>query len=128
MRENILVRNVAAEPAAVTIEISVDADFADLFAVKEGRTRHHGTHEIRAGEGFIELESTRPHARRGVRVRAEGAISAPGKLVFREVVPPRGEWRATVQVLPTVEGAEVAPRYPLDEPIEEGAPSIRRQE
>jgi glycogen debranching enzyme len=39
MREDLTVRNFADEPALCTIEIFVGSDFADLFAVKEGRVR-----------------------------------------------------------------------------------------
>ena len=71
------------------------ADFADLFAVKEGRARPHSATETRAVDGLLALESTLSDVRRGVRVQADGALTVPGKLIFREVVPPRGEWRTT---------------------------------
>jgi glycogen debranching enzyme len=128
MREDFIVQNVAGEPAGITLELSVDSDFADLFAVKEGRTRPHGATESRAGEGFLEIDSTQSGLRRGVRIKADGALAMPGKLAFGEVVPAHGEWRTTVEVLPTVDGMEVPPRYPVHEPIEEAAPSVRLQE
>ena len=37
MREELTVRNFAVEPAPCTFEVLVGCDFADLFAVKEGR-------------------------------------------------------------------------------------------
>jgi glycogen debranching enzyme len=37
MREDVTIRNFADEPALCTVEIFVGSDFADLFAVKEGR-------------------------------------------------------------------------------------------
>ena len=37
MREELTLRNFADEASRCTVEIFVDADFADLFAVKEGR-------------------------------------------------------------------------------------------
>ena len=128
MREDIVVRNVAGEPAGITVEITVDSDFADLFAVKEGRTRPHSATETRASEGLLVLESTLSDVRRGVRVKADGALTVPGKLIFREVVPPRGEWHTTLQVLPTIEGAEVPAKYPVDEPVEVAGPSLSLQE
>jgi glycogen debranching enzyme len=128
MREDILVSNVAAEPAAVTIVLDVGTDLADLFTVKEGRPRPHGSIEVRAGADFVDMDSTGPQGRRGVRVRAEGALAAPGKLMFRAVVASRGEWCATVQVLPTLDGEEVPARFPLGEPIEDAGPSRRLQE
>jgi glycogen debranching enzyme len=49
MREDLTIRNFASEPALCTVEIFVGADFADLFAVKEGRaTREHGNGEVTA--------------------------------------------------------------------------------
>jgi glycogen debranching enzyme len=38
MREDLTIRNFADEPAPCTVEVLVGSDFADLFAVKEGRT------------------------------------------------------------------------------------------
>jgi glycogen debranching enzyme len=128
MREDIIVRNVAGEPAAVTVEIMLDSDFADLFAVKEGRARPQGAREVRSAPGVVDIETTGLVARRGVRVRSEGAATATGRLIFHAVVPARDEWRATVEVLPTIDGVEVAPRFPLDQPIESSAPSVRMQE
>ncbi|HEY4792863.1 MAG TPA: glycogen debranching N-terminal domain-containing protein, partial [Mycobacterium sp.] len=37
MREDVVLRNLGAEPIGVTLALIVDTDFADLFAVKEGR-------------------------------------------------------------------------------------------
>ena len=39
MREDVVLRNLSAEPIGVTMALTVDTDFADLFAVKEGRVR-----------------------------------------------------------------------------------------
>ena len=37
MREDIVIRNFGDEPTFCSVELFVDSDFADLFAVKEGR-------------------------------------------------------------------------------------------
>lgn len=37
LREDVVIRNVGPEAASVTVTLSVDVDFADLFAVKEQR-------------------------------------------------------------------------------------------
>ena len=37
MREDLTIRNFADEPALCTVEVLLGSDFADLFAVKEGR-------------------------------------------------------------------------------------------
>jgi glycogen debranching enzyme len=51
MREDLTVHNFADEPALCTIEVFVGSDFADLFAVKEGRA---GT-EKDSGEITVEV-------------------------------------------------------------------------
>ena len=43
MREELVLRNFSDEATACTIEVLVDADFADLFAVKEGRVSSGAT-------------------------------------------------------------------------------------
>jgi glycogen debranching enzyme len=128
IREDIIVRNTAAEPAGVTVEVLADADFADLFAVKEGRIRPHADRAIHHVEGGLQIESTRAGSQRAVRISAEGAIVEDGRLLFREVVPGRGEWRTTLMVQPIVDHREAAPKYPLGMPIESTAPSRRLQE
>jgi glycogen debranching enzyme len=49
MREDLVLRNLAAEPAACTVSVAVGADFADLFEVKESRVQHRGDHRLDAG-------------------------------------------------------------------------------
>jgi glycogen debranching enzyme len=128
LREDVIVRNTAAEPAELTLELTVDADFADLFAVKEGRTRPHADRRVQPFEGMIQIESTQSGSRRGVRVSAEGASAGDGTLRFREVVPARGEWRTTIQVQPTIDQQEVVSKYPADTPIEDAGPTVRLQQ
>jgi hypothetical protein len=46
MREDIALRNLGREAAACTLTIRVEADFADLFEVKQGRIRSRGLHSV----------------------------------------------------------------------------------
>jgi glycogen debranching enzyme len=128
MREDIIVRNYGSEPAAVNIDLAVDADFADLFAVKEGRTRPASDLRVRARHGVLEIESTTLESRRGIRVRANDADARPGRVTFRTVVPPKGEWRTTVEAVPTIDGIEASSKFPMDQPLESAAPTVRLQE
>ena len=90
MREDIIVRNFGPEPAAVTIDIEVDADFADLFAVKEGRTRPMSDRSVRVAGPVLEVESATVYARRGLRVRADGAVAYPRAHVVSPCHPGSG--------------------------------------
>jgi hypothetical protein len=42
MEESITLRNMSSEPLPVNLRIGVQGDFADVFEVKEGRTREPG--------------------------------------------------------------------------------------
>jgi glycogen debranching enzyme len=125
MREDIIVRNVGREPATVRVDVHVDADFADLFAVKEGRTLPPTDREVRVGDGVLELERVMEASRRGVRVRAIGAVATEGRLTFRQVIGARQEWSTSVEALATIDGVETTPRYPVGKPLEDAAPSVR---
>lgn len=125
LREDITVANHGLEPAAVRIVLTVDADFADLFDVKDGR--YGATHEVvrHAAGRELTLTVTRGERRRGVRVTAQDGIATTSGFTFTLVVPPQGEWGTTVEVLPSVEGEEMDAVFPLDTPLHETAPARR---
>jgi glycogen debranching enzyme len=125
MREDITLRNHGAEPAGVELHLKADADFADLFEVKDrrvGRRRVVGR-QVVGSDIVCWLEHTPDQ--RGVRISAPGAqVSADG-ITFRAVVPPRGAWSTTIEVLPSVSGEEIAAVFPTDRPVESAAPARR---
>jgi glycogen debranching enzyme len=128
MREDIIVRNLGREAAAVTVDVYLDADFADLFAVKEGRPPPEQDRTVRVGNGGLALERVTETSSRGVLVRAVGAVAGPGRLTFRQVIGARQQWSTSIEALPTTDGEEATPRYPVGEPIEDAEPSVRLHE
>src|SRR5207342_3136806 len=48
--EQIELRNTSAETVSATIELEVAADFADVFAIKEGRPSSEGEHSLEVKE------------------------------------------------------------------------------
>jgi glycogen debranching enzyme len=129
MREDLVLRNLAAEPAACTVSLAVGADFADLFEVKESRVRSRGEHRLDAGADGLRFERTWRGDARGARVHAAGwTANADGTLTVDVVVPARGEWRSCLQVQPSLEGVELPSRYRCDEPVERTVPSQRLRE
>jgi glycogen debranching enzyme len=46
MREDVTIRNPGVESTAVTVTVVVEADFADLFEVKEGRVLARGERRV----------------------------------------------------------------------------------
>ena len=87
LREIISLHNLAHESTVVSLELHVDADFADLFSVKEGRAPLGGAEMTVVDEELMLQERTeRVH---GLSVTASGdPIVLPGSLTWRVVVPP----------------------------------------
>ncbi|HEV7210866.1 MAG TPA: glycogen debranching N-terminal domain-containing protein, partial [Blastococcus sp.] len=125
MREDLRVRNLGVEPVAVRVTLEIDSDFADLFAVKEGRVRDRA--EVTAAtDGDAVVLTLRGGARDlGVRIAAAGARARPGLLVVDLRLPPHGEWTTAIMVTPVVDGAEVEPAFPAGRPVEESLPAQR---
>ena len=144
MREELTLRNFSDEATACTVEVLVDADFADLFAVKEGRVsaganagavttevvdRPTGTGRDGAPDAALTYTYRRGAVSRGVELRANGADKvAPGLLTFEVVVPARGEWHTCIEVGPVIDGAVFAPKYLCGQPVERATPTERLAE
>ena len=94
LHETITVENLDHEPTVVSLELHVDADFADLFAVKEAgaAARRRGT--VLEGELAVQEWGERV---RGLRVRASGDPDAgPGTAELAVVVPAGQQWHTEV--------------------------------
>lgn len=123
MREDLVVANYGLEPASVELVLDVDADFADLFEVKDGRTTvgRDVVAASQAGELSFELIG----GARGVRVLAPGAECSSRSLTYRVAVPPGDTWTTTISVIPSVDGSEIADAFPPDRPLAHATPAQR---
>lgn len=115
MREVIVLCNVGREPTTVRLDLHVGTDFADLFAVKEGRA---GAESFIAQAG-VDLVFTRPDGSRGLLVHATGEPSThPGMLTWDMVIPPRQERSVEVIAQPLVENRRVDTRFREAVPVD----------
>ena len=126
MREDIVVHNFGLEPAFCSLELSVGADFADLFEVKEGRVEKVGELTVHVGERRITWTYLHGEFSRGAHLD----FSEPAKLsqthaVYEVIVPAGGEWTTCVQLTPVIDGEEVTPRYLCGRPVERSTPAAR---
>ena len=125
MREDLTLHNVGGEAASVRLTIDVEADFADLFEVKDGRVSKHAAPNAAVGAGV--LTSTRDYrsgeASRGVLVTCRDATVTPAGLELHVVVPARSQWTTTVQVQAVIDGVALAPYFPSDRPLAEAPPA-----
>lgn len=101
LRETISVENLDHEPTVVSLELYLDADFADLFAVKEGRAGAVSGADMAVVAGELVLQEREDRAR-GLTVMASGEpIVQPGSLTWRVVVPARARWQTEIVAQPT---------------------------
>ncbi|HEX9467435.1 MAG TPA: glycogen debranching N-terminal domain-containing protein [Acidimicrobiia bacterium] len=126
MREDITVRNYGLEPAFCALELSVGADFADLFEVKEGRVEKVGDLAVHVGDSRLTWRYRRGSFARGAHLD----FSQPPKLstthaVYEVLVPSRGEWSVCLQLTPVIDGHEVTPRYVCGRPVGRSTPVAR---
>ncbi len=153
MREDVTIRNFGDEPTFFRLEVFVAADFADLFAVKEGRVGAQvGTGETavtvhnpsgpsasglpgasrpdrppaRAGADRLVYAYRRGGVSRGVELRFTGPVTLVEDLAtFEAIVPARGTWSTCVEVAPLIDSTAIDPRYRCGQPVERAAPTER---
>jgi glycogen debranching enzyme len=126
MREDLRVRNLGLQTVAARLRLNVDSDFADLFAVKEGRIEEQRGEVSFSLDGDTILFGFRSGITHlGVRITATGAQAHRGELAFDLLLPPHSDWETSVMVIPIIDGAEVQPMFPVGRPVEESHPAQR---
>jgi glycogen debranching enzyme len=99
MQEDVVLRNLAGEAAGVLVAVTVAADFADLFEVKEGRIRlQPGVHLDVGVDTLIYTHAVAEQTQTMTLIATGDPHISPGQLSFRVVVPPHGEWSASLTV------------------------------
>ena len=126
LREDITVHNFSEEPAGLRICLRVESDLADIFDVKANRIRQWGDHSAEASEDGLTISSRLRERMRGVRVTASDALVGLGEFLFQVVVPPRDVWRNTITARPVIDGREVTPHFPPDQPVADAGPARRQ--
>jgi glycogen debranching enzyme len=126
LREDVTLRNTGPEASFAELTVEVGCDFADLFEVRARRFGNRGRRTQRQDEGGLAFEVEWRGRSRGCRVDggAEAAVH-PGELVYRVTVPARGEWRATLWVTASVDGAAIEPEFRAGEQPRHAGPSRR---
>jgi glycogen debranching enzyme len=126
MREDLVLRNVGGEAAGVMITVAVEADFADLFEVKERRVVPASGVSVEVGANSLTYTWTTLGDTRSMRLTATGdPVLMPGAMTFHAVVPARGEWSTCLSVQVTVNGRAVPLGYPCGEQINRSVPARR---
>ncbi|MCX2748047.1 amylo-alpha-1,6-glucosidase [Arthrobacter sp. MI7-26] len=108
IQEQVTVRNYGLESAECVISLTVEADFADLFEVKEARIQRRWDETRHVDGDVLSIRALWQDVRKGVTVQASGADITPEALTYRVTVPPHGQWSTVLTVVPGTEGADAA--------------------
>ncbi|HET7762855.1 MAG TPA: glycogen debranching N-terminal domain-containing protein [Phycicoccus sp.] len=130
MREDVTVSNLGSQPLRCTLTLEVEADFADIFEVKENRPPTDAVEmSLEVGREALDLARTWGGHTRGVQVTGSPRprYDLHG-LVYELDLAPRETWTACLQVLPRLDGWTVPPRHPCGVEVAEGIPIGRLSE
>jgi glycogen debranching enzyme len=99
MREEVTIENYGMAPAALTVELDVDVDFAGLFEVKEDRVAAHGV--VRRDADPDAQRFT--HRREGISRRVVVTVSQPavptmGGVRWDLTVGPHSSWTVCIAI------------------------------
>ena len=115
LHEKLTVINSGREEIVVELSMTFDADFADLFEVKDRQLTKRGTISRRVRSHEIELSYQREDFERRTIVHAQGARLSQGAAVFLLRLAPAESWSRALQV----SFESVSPRV---EPVAAGGP------
>ena len=124
--EEVTIRNYSTEETECEITLNVEADFADLFEVKEARVQRQWEESRMPDGDSLAIRAAWRDVRKGVVVRASGADVTAEALRYRVAVPPRGRWSTRLSVVPASDGA--APSSFVRQSGGETSPSDRRRQ
>jgi glycogen debranching enzyme len=125
LRELITVRSFAREPLACRVEMVLEADFADIFEVKEGRSRGIPQLPVEVRPGRMHIEAAAVGNRVGLAVSASDAVVAGSRVRFDVELPPHGSWSQEVLLTPTEHGEEMRIRPDDEGPDYQSEPARR---
>jgi glycogen debranching enzyme len=115
MRERLTITNHGLDSLPVLLELFCDADFADLFEVKESRVQPRGRQDHRLDGGALVFTHDFRGVEREVRVTFTGEPDLePGVAAWRDTLTPGATWELCVEVANLVNGAEIEERFRCD--------------
>ncbi|MDH4146001.1 MAG: amylo-alpha-1,6-glucosidase [Acidimicrobiia bacterium] len=139
MREDIELTSYAPTPTELRLRLTVGADFADVFAVKEGRVPAGSTHpttarlvargvELLGDEVGTRLALVSPELDADATIELDGPGGAEVSLHWVVTIGPRGRWRGCLEAAPVLNGIVLPVAHPCGEPTEDAVPVLRLAE
>jgi glycogen debranching enzyme len=101
LHEDLIIVNNDRRPVDLTLRVEVDADFADLFEVKNATARKKGRHYRRVEDGCLVLGYERERFRRETIISSSvPSVFDDDGLTIEVHIEPRGRWCARLSALP----------------------------
>jgi glycogen debranching enzyme len=126
LRETLAITNYGLEAVPVTVELRVDADFADLFAVKEGRVDAFRDRSARTENGTLWFEGYDGPATQRVTITPSGSPAVrAGMAVWETKVGPGQTWETCIEVTIDIDGVRIEPRFPCGQRDDKAVPAER---
>jgi glycogen debranching enzyme len=119
MRERIALTNSSPVGVDVLLEVTVGADFADVFDVKASRLPETHSRDCTAGPEGLAFEGGPEHESRGVAIESPGATIDGQRMLHRAHLAPHETWTATFSVVPTRSGVPIVQRSDDEQPQHE---------
>jgi glycogen debranching enzyme len=125
--EELTVLNHSAEPIRPEVVLSIGADFADLFQVKDAVIDRPGKSSAHVRDGMIVLEYERGGYIRETWIRPhdDEAELSNKRVVFRPAIEPHGSWSTWIEVVTAVDGTPAGHDRTRYRPGEEPRPHMR---
>lgn len=92
IHEQVTIRNYSVEPAECVITLRIEADFADLFEVKEARVQRRWAESCQTDGHALTIRGSWQEIRKGVTIQAPGADISPEALTYEVTIPPHSHW------------------------------------
>jgi glycogen debranching enzyme len=113
--EDLKITNHKAKPLDLDVRIEADADFADLFQVKDAEFKRAGKFYKRVQDDRLVLGYQREKFVRETWITSSAPAEIDEKgFRFRVHLEPHGEWRTSLDVLAAIDGtqgAQTKPKY-----------------
>jgi glycogen debranching enzyme len=109
IQEQVTIRNYSVDPAECIISVSIAADFADLFEVKEARIQRRWDESREVDGDSLIIRGAWQDVRKGILVQAPGADVSPEGLTYRLSIAPHTQWSTLLTAVPSGEAASPPP-------------------
>ncbi|WP_104140361.1 glycogen debranching N-terminal domain-containing protein [Arthrobacter sp. ZGTC131] len=128
IQEQVTIRNYSVDPAECVIYVSIGADFADLFEVKEARIQRRWDESRDVDGDSLTIRGAWQDIRKSILVQAPGAAVTPEGLSYRLSIAPHTQWSTLLTAVPSDETASPPPPS-FDNVDEDGlSPMDRRRQ